>query len=262
MVNLSQSLLGLYRLAERNVGFDKLQAMSSKRSQSRTPDKPIDRWLMLAGVVVAILIFLLPRSTPAVIGGLILVFLFLLHPLWNLPWIDNSLFRRLICVIVVAVVLTILGFVIAPKVKLNLQLHGIWLMKTRNPKQSEIQMTVTVINTGDTSAFINKMSLEEITPTDTLLGDELIGESRPPGSVELPNLMDQELTPGKTVNALIHFTFPRSFDEQYTLFCQGGPLPQGQWNLTLWDSSGHRWSTSETFAELFSSTGCMKPHAK
>jgi hypothetical protein len=58
-------------------------------------EKPIDRWLGIVGIVVAVILYLAPKTPSVVVGGLIAVFALLIHPLWNFWWIEARLWRRI-----------------------------------------------------------------------------------------------------------------------------------------------------------------------
>jgi hypothetical protein len=72
--------------------------------------KPIDRWLALAAVVLSVLLYLFPKTPGIVIGCLALVYLSLLHPVWNFWWIEDYLPRRIIALICMALAMCIIGF--------------------------------------------------------------------------------------------------------------------------------------------------------
>ena len=57
-------------------------------------DKPFDRWLSTAGIAVGIALFLVPKTSVVIILFLLLMFALLIHPAWNAPWIEDSLWRQ------------------------------------------------------------------------------------------------------------------------------------------------------------------------
>ena len=59
-------------------------------------NKPIDRWLALGGIAVAIALYLLPKTPLVILCSVTAIFLLLFHPLWNFPWIEQYICRRLI----------------------------------------------------------------------------------------------------------------------------------------------------------------------
>ena len=54
--------------------------------------KPIDRWLGLMSAAIGVILFLIPK-TPSIIVVvcLVLIFLLLIHPVWNLWWVEKCL---------------------------------------------------------------------------------------------------------------------------------------------------------------------------
>jgi hypothetical protein len=77
--------------------------------------KPIDRWLGLVSIAVGVIFFLLPKTPPVILLSLALVFLLIVHPVWNFWWIENSRTRRFVSLTSLAVVLALVGWVIWPK---------------------------------------------------------------------------------------------------------------------------------------------------
>ncbi len=72
--------------------------------------KPIDRWLALAGVAVGVILFLLPKTPSVVCGAVALIFLLLVHPVWHFWWIEKSAFRRVFACLLLSVALVGLGY--------------------------------------------------------------------------------------------------------------------------------------------------------
>jgi hypothetical protein len=58
-------------------------------------NKPIDRWLGLAGIAMGIALYLLPKTPNVVLFSLALIFALLIHPIWNFWWIEAKLSRKL-----------------------------------------------------------------------------------------------------------------------------------------------------------------------
>ena len=54
-----------------------------------TTNKPIDRWLALGAIVVGIIYFWIPKTPTALVISLVVIFLLLIHPLWNFWWIER-----------------------------------------------------------------------------------------------------------------------------------------------------------------------------
>lgn len=76
--------------------------------------KPIDRWLALGSVAMGIALFLVPKSEAVVLLSLVAIFLVLLHPIWNFWWIEKSLLRRTLAVIVLVAMLFVFGVYVWP----------------------------------------------------------------------------------------------------------------------------------------------------
>lgn len=83
--------------------------------RANTPDKPIDRWLGLAGTMVGVVLFLLPKTPLVVVVCVALVFLLLIHPIWNFWWIEQSSGRRLIACLLWAFGCGTVGYVAWPQ---------------------------------------------------------------------------------------------------------------------------------------------------
>jgi hypothetical protein len=76
--------------------------------------KPIDRWLGLGGTAVGIALAFLPKSRTVVGIGIALIFLLLLHPLWNFWWIEKTRTRRISSVVLFAVACSLSGYELCP----------------------------------------------------------------------------------------------------------------------------------------------------
>lgn len=79
-------------------------------------DKPIDRWLGLGSLAVAIALYLLPKTPFVVIACLVVIFGVLVHPVWNFWWIEESLTRRVGALVILAGLLVIMGDLAWPEV--------------------------------------------------------------------------------------------------------------------------------------------------
>lgn len=77
-------------------------------------EKPIDRWLALAGVAVGLILFLVPRSSVSVSVCAAMLFALLLHPIWNMWWIEAALSRRLFALGLWSLCCAFVGFVAWP----------------------------------------------------------------------------------------------------------------------------------------------------
>jgi hypothetical protein len=76
--------------------------------------KPIDRWLGCVGMAVGIAFSLLPKTPSVVIFCLVLMFVLLIHPVWNFWWIEKSLNRRIFAGIFLIAILGFLGVIVWP----------------------------------------------------------------------------------------------------------------------------------------------------
>lgn len=65
--------------------------------------KPIDRWLGLAGIAGGILFFLLPKVPVVILASTVAIFVILVHPAWNFWWVEKSLLRRFAALVCLAV---------------------------------------------------------------------------------------------------------------------------------------------------------------
>ena len=86
-------------------------------------EKPIDRWLGIGGIAVAIILYLMPKTPTIVIGSLLLMFALLAHPLWNFWWIEAKLWRKATATLLLIVVLCYVGHVAWPPEYANSQPH-------------------------------------------------------------------------------------------------------------------------------------------
>ncbi|HEY3102549.1 MAG TPA: hypothetical protein VGJ69_03105 [Pyrinomonadaceae bacterium] len=88
--------------------------------------KPIDLWLAIGGVVVAIILYLVPKTPYVVVGLLAVCFLLVIHPVWNFWWIADYNGRRIIAFMLVAGILAVIGRAAWPTpVTFGPDLHGV-----------------------------------------------------------------------------------------------------------------------------------------
>jgi hypothetical protein len=78
------------------------------------PRKPTDRWLGLAGIAIAIILYLVPKTKPVIIGCLAAMWLVLIHPTVRFWWIEKRLWRQCAAVVFLIGSLVWLGFEIKP----------------------------------------------------------------------------------------------------------------------------------------------------
>jgi hypothetical protein len=76
--------------------------------------KPVDRWLGLCGVVLGIAMIWIPKTPLWLIGSLVLMFLLLLHPLWNFWWIEKKSWRQWIALLIMVFSLAAFGYCVWP----------------------------------------------------------------------------------------------------------------------------------------------------
>jgi uncharacterized protein YoxC len=72
-------------------------------------EKPIDRWLGIGGIAVAIVLFLIPKTPPVVVSSLVLMFGLLIHPICHFWWIEDKPWRRWAATALLVVALWYLG---------------------------------------------------------------------------------------------------------------------------------------------------------
>ncbi len=84
--------------------------------QNIASQKPIDRWLSLAGVAISIVFYLLPKTPAVIIISLLLIFGCVFHPIWNFWWIENSKSRRWLAMGVLVICLIGLGYFVWPAI--------------------------------------------------------------------------------------------------------------------------------------------------
>jgi hypothetical protein len=83
--------------------------MSAQLLPSAASGKPIDRWLGLGSIVVAIALFLLAKTPALVICSVSAIFLLLLHPMLNFWWIERTRARRAIAVVCLVAMCFLIG---------------------------------------------------------------------------------------------------------------------------------------------------------
>jgi len=67
-------------------------------------------YLFLFSLAVAVIMFLLPKNLPVVIGCLIAIFCLLFLPIWNFYWIKQSLWLRFSALLFIGSLLCLLGY--------------------------------------------------------------------------------------------------------------------------------------------------------
>jgi hypothetical protein len=75
----------------------------------------IDRILTLFGIAVGIVFYLLPKTPGMVVIGCVGIFACLVHPLWNLRWVEDEQLRRAVVVMMLLAACVFVGKVSWPK---------------------------------------------------------------------------------------------------------------------------------------------------
>src|SRR5712691_12694070 len=77
----------------------------------RQPKKPIDAWLQLFGIAMGLGLWLWPNKSPlGVVIAVVVMFLCFIHPLWNFWWIEDELWRRIMCLSILIPLLSAIGY--------------------------------------------------------------------------------------------------------------------------------------------------------
>ena len=79
------------------------------------PKKPIDLWLTIAGVVVTVVLYLLPRTPTVIVICLAFIFGLLCHPVWNFWWIEKTITRKLVALGSLAIAIGTIGAMVKPE---------------------------------------------------------------------------------------------------------------------------------------------------
>lgn len=85
-------------------------ATSLTDASASAASKPVDRWLTIAGVVVGVLIFLLPKTPVFVASLLAACYGLLIHPVWNFWWVERSRTRRVVALVAMAILMIVAGY--------------------------------------------------------------------------------------------------------------------------------------------------------
>jgi hypothetical protein len=82
-----------------------------KQAREAARQKPIDRWLSLAGLAVTVLTSLvIPRTSASVIIGSVVAFVLLARPLWNFWWVEKTTRRRGAALAITALILGVIAY--------------------------------------------------------------------------------------------------------------------------------------------------------
>jgi hypothetical protein len=93
----------------------KAKADSAGVRVAEIENKPIDRWLSLFALAVAVALYLLPRTELVIIGCCVLIWGSLIRPFVNFWWIEDLKWRQLLAVIVLTGGVVGLGLNIKPE---------------------------------------------------------------------------------------------------------------------------------------------------
>lgn len=170
--------------------------------------EPQDQWLELLALAAALALYLLPKTPPVVLGLAVIIFLLLLHPLWNRPWIKDSRPRQLTTILIWAIAVALIGYVSWPVGQLVLYSSNLdWIPFPVSPRQTIVVVYVAPTITNGYKEFINKSDTPKSFPTDGLV--------RPPSSPKLQQLIAEYQLQNVGDKALVDVTidFPVTFLE-------------------------------------------------
>jgi hypothetical protein len=88
---------------------DRLPSVANKEIQPPR-QKPVDMWLSVGALAVAVILYMLPKSSVVVVAGLVFIFGLLAHPVWHFWWIEDALWRRLTALIALIGALFYIGY--------------------------------------------------------------------------------------------------------------------------------------------------------
>lgn len=86
----------------------------SAAADSGKDSKPIDRWLTYGAIVVGIVLFLVKKTEPVIIGCCLFIWLLLLHPAAKFWWVEKRWWRQLLAIVALTAGVIWLGFNIPP----------------------------------------------------------------------------------------------------------------------------------------------------
>ena len=116
--------------------------------------------LFLISVAVGVIMWLLPKSLLTVIGSLLIIFSLLVYPVWNLPWIEKSLWLRIAALLLLASMLCVLGYISLPQKEsvpnftADFDIFGA-APDPNNAENSIVAIKATITNTGVPSIVNN-----------------------------------------------------------------------------------------------------------
>jgi hypothetical protein len=120
--------------------------------------KPIDRWLGLFATAVGVGVNWMPKTPVFLIGSFALIFLLLIHPVWNFWWIEKSSFRRWPALITLAFCIFLLGYFAWPNPLAPVSQPPI-PQDAINIKAFDSKIKVVLYNSGSRNVFVSHLSL-------------------------------------------------------------------------------------------------------
>lgn len=76
--------------------------------------KNLEMIFAFISAALGVILFLIPKTPEVIVAGLILIFCFLIYPLWNSWWIEDSNYRRVSSGLLLAAILVWSGFALWP----------------------------------------------------------------------------------------------------------------------------------------------------
>jgi len=129
--------------------------------------KPIDRWLGLCATALGIVMYWIPKTPGFLIGSLVLIFILLIHPIWNFWWIEKKLRRRGCALLFVSLCLCVLGYFLWPVQQLSFPVK----FKTVQPAQYLLD------NQGGVYVVIPDVQITNLNNVTTVANVELLVKS-------------------------------------------------------------------------------------
>ena len=136
-----------------------------------------------AGIAIGIIFFLAPKTPAVIIVCLILIFLLLLHPLWNFWWIERKRGLQFLSICILGVCVAFWGFFIWPTVEIT---------PTAITVSPTVGETVTIRNNRADDAFeiYVKIYTDEVGCSET-------------NNLEIVNEMGQEVITQEKISGLV-----------------------------------------------------------
>lgn len=133
--------------------------------------KPIDRWFGLVATALGIGMTWIPKTPLWLISSLVLMFMLLIHPVWNFWWIEETKSRRLISVLLLCVALFVLGSAWWPKGSFQIDVktsivdpNFIYLSSDKEIIPTKIALFIKVTNRGSSTNKIDSYGVKVLIP--------------------------------------------------------------------------------------------------